>query len=69
MYVRATRPRDGIGRWAFLSFALFLTVVYLANLFGPPPPSVLAIAVAGIAGGGVLLLWARWLDGHRQPIL
>ena len=65
-YRRATRPRDSIGRWTFGGFAVFLLVVYLANLSGPPP-SVQAIGVAGIAGGALLLGWARWMDHHRQP--
>jgi hypothetical protein len=38
--------------------------MYLANLFGPPPPSVKAIVMAGL---WVFVAWAYWLDRHRQP--
>jgi hypothetical protein len=65
IYARATRPRDAIGRWAFGSLVVFLGIVYVGNLFGPPPPSVNAIAAAGAIGGAVLLAWAWWIDRHR----
>jgi hypothetical protein len=65
MYVSATRPRDRIGTWAFGSLAAFLVVVYLANIFGPPPPSVAAVWVGALVGMSVLTLWAWWADRHR----
>lgn len=68
MYVRATRARDAIGRRGLSSFAGFLLVIYLASAIGPPPPSVTAIVVAGIAGAVVIVLWARWFDRHRSPV-
>jgi hypothetical protein len=66
IYARATRPRDAIGRWAFVSLVVFLGIVYVGNLFGPPPPSVNAIVMAGAIGGAALLLWAWWIDRHRS---
>jgi hypothetical protein len=64
LYVRATRPRDGTGRWAFASLAIFLVVLFVANIFSTPP-SVPAIYVSAIVGGGLLLAWAQWADRHR----
>ena len=69
IYARATRPRDAIGRWAFSALIVFLMVIYVGNLFGPPPPSVNAIVIAGAIGGAVLLLWAWWADRHRSASL
>jgi hypothetical protein len=65
LYVRATRPRDAIGRRAFAAFVGFLLAAYAANM-GPPPPSVNAIVVTAIAGVGLLMLWAWWFDRHRE---
>jgi hypothetical protein len=65
-YASTTRPRDRVGRWAFAALVAFLTVVYVANIIGPPPPSIPAIAIAGIVGGAILLMWAWWVDAHRQ---
>ncbi len=64
-YARTTTPRDATGRWAFVSFAAFLTAVYLGNLFGPPPPSVTALTVGAFAGY-LVPLWAGWFDRHRN---
>lgn len=43
---------------------IFLLLIYMGSLFGPPPPNVLAIAWAGQAQW-LLVLWAYWLDKHR----
>ena len=65
IYSRTTRPRDAIGRWAFVGLLAVLLVIEAANLFGPPPPSVQAIAWAGQAQW-LLVLWAFWIDRHRE---
>jgi len=41
---------------------VFRVIVYLANLFGPPPPSPTAVALAGLLGAVLLLPWAAWAD-------
>ena len=68
MYLRTTRARDSIGRWAFLAFAVVWVVVYFGSLFAPPPPSVQAIWVTSIAGAAVLIVWAWWADRHRDIV-
>jgi hypothetical protein len=65
VYGSTTRPRDRAGIYAFWSFIALLVLMYLANLFGPPPPGVKAIALAGL-GLWVFVAWAYWLDRHRQ---
>jgi hypothetical protein len=69
LYIGATRPRDAIGRWGFWTLVVFLLAVYLASVFGPPPPSVGAIWATGIAGGAILVAWLSWVDRHRDGIL
>jgi membrane-bound metal-dependent hydrolase YbcI (DUF457 family) len=68
IYLRSTRPRDGIGRWAFLALAALLLVIYGFAAFGAPPPSVNALWMTALAGASVLTLWAWWADRHRQAI-
>ena len=65
LYTRATTPRDAVGRWALVGLVAFLLVVYASNLFGPPPPSALAIAWMGQAQW-LLVRWAYWVDKHRS---
>lgn len=67
IYLRATEPRQGAGRWVLWSLVGTLLVLYVANAFGGAPPSVTAIGVAGIAGGVLLTGWAWLADYHRQP--
>jgi membrane-bound metal-dependent hydrolase YbcI (DUF457 family) len=67
LYVRAAPARDRTGFWAFWGLVGFLAVAYLGNIFGPPPPNVPAIAIAGIAGGLLFTAWAWWIDRHRGP--
>ncbi len=65
VYSRATTPIDRTGRYALWALVGLLAVIYLANLFGPPPPSEMAIAYAGLAGW-LLVTWGYWIDRHRR---
>jgi hypothetical protein len=66
LYAKATRAHDKVGAWGLWSFVALLSLLYLANLFGPPPPSVPAVAWSGIACLP-LFLWVGWFDRHRSP--
>jgi hypothetical protein len=66
VYAASTRARDGVGRWAFVALVAFLTLVYLGNVFGSPPPSVTALWIVAVAGGLILLAWSWWVDSHRS---
>jgi hypothetical protein len=64
LYARQTKARDRIGSVAFGSLVGFLLVVFFLNLFGPPPPSVGAVAWSAEAMW-LLVIWAYWVDRHR----
>jgi hypothetical protein len=66
LYLRASRPRDGIGRYGTAGLVGLLFVLYLGNAFGPPPPSVAAIAWAGFLGAALILSLGVWVDRHRE---
>jgi len=57
---RSTRHPVRPGRLA--SLVLVLLVIYLASFFGPPPPSVGAIAVTDLVGLLALVAAAAWVD-------
>lgn len=65
LYLRATRPRDRAGTLGLVALVGLLLVIYLGNLFGPPPPSVVAIAWVGQAQW-LLVLLGWWVDRHRE---
>ena len=64
LYLHTTKAIDATGRWALWSLLAFLVTIHLANTFGPPPPSVPAIAWAGQAQW-LLVAWGYWVDRHR----
>ena len=68
LYLRSTRALDRTGSIALWALVGFLLLVYAGNLFGPPPPSVTAIAWAGQAQW-LLVLWAYWVDRHRAAVV
>jgi hypothetical protein len=63
LYLRATGS-GARGRLALGLFAGFLAVIQLVSYLGPPPPSVTAIAVVGLAQW-LLPPWAHWIDWRR----
>jgi hypothetical protein len=68
VYLRVTAPRDrpgSIGLWALVAF---LVVAYLGNVFGPPPPSVTALAWS-VQAMWLLVAWGYWVDRHRVAAL
>jgi len=65
LYLRATRARDRVGRLALGGLVAFLAAVYLASVFGPPPPDVRAVAWSAQAMW-LLVAWAAWVDRHRR---
>ncbi len=64
LYLRAAKARDRVGKYALWAFLLLLAALYVANMFGPPPPGVQALAVAAF-GQWLFVLWGYWIDRHR----
>lgn len=64
IYNRVTRARDRIGSVAFWALVVFVSIIYVMNIFSPPPPSAKAVAVLGVTGW-LFVPWAHWFDRHR----
>lgn len=67
LYVTGTRAKNATGRWALVGFVALLVVAYLATSTSPPPPSVTAVAIGGLAAW-LLPFWAWWIDRNRTTI-
>jgi hypothetical protein len=65
LYLRTTQPKDRTGVFSFWGLALFLLVIYFMNLFGPPPPGEMEIAIAANAAW-LMVFWGYWIDRHRR---
>jgi hypothetical protein len=68
LYRTTTRARDAVGTYAFRTLIFFLLLVYLGSVLGPPPPDSHYVAVVALAQW-LLILWAYWVDRHREPPL
>jgi hypothetical protein len=68
IYMRATRARDRVGRFAILSLVVFLAVMYIASLSPPPPETSITAIAWGAQAVWLLVLWAWWGDRHRDTI-
>jgi len=64
LYLRATRARDRLSAWLLGAFVAVLAGLYLASVFGPPPPDARTLALSGLAGW-LFVPWAWWIDRHR----
>jgi membrane-bound metal-dependent hydrolase YbcI (DUF457 family) len=67
LYASVTKPRDRTGTYALAAFLVVLVVIYIGAVFGPPPPSVRALAVSGILSW-LFVAWAYWISTHRTTI-
>jgi hypothetical protein len=67
LYSKNTEPVDRIGTWALITFALALAGIYLASVFGPPPPDGSVAAYSAMAMW-LLVLWGYFIDRHRVAI-
>jgi uncharacterized membrane protein YhaH (DUF805 family) len=65
LYARATRAINRRGAIALWALIVFVALIYAANMFGPPPPSVDAIKYLGLTGW-LFVPWAWWIDSNRE---
>ena len=67
IYATVTRARDRLGSVLFWAFVIVLAGIYLAAVFGPPPPSARALAMSGLLGW-LFVAWAYGIDRHRTLV-
>ena len=66
LYLSVTKAKNKIGVWAFWTFIAFLLLMYVINIFGPPPPAdPQTIGWAGMAQW-LLIAWGYWIDRNRD---
>jgi hypothetical protein len=65
LYLRATRPRDRVGRWGAWIFAAFVPLMHVASAVSPPP-AMPALAWTAAVAPWPLMLWVWWFDRHRD---
>lgn len=67
IYSRATRARDGVGRWGWAILVAVLSISFVGAVFGPPPPSTNALVTLSFAMFSVIPI-AWWIGRHREDV-
>lgn len=66
-YLNVTSSKNRTGTIALWSLVGFLVIIYISNLFGPPPPSEEPIGIIGLSQW-LLIAWAYWIDKNRTVV-
>ena len=64
LYTHQTMAINRQGSIGFWALVVFLLVVYVANLLGPPPPSS-TVAAWSVQALWLLIAWGFWVDRNR----
>jgi hypothetical protein len=64
LYCYNTRSVDRAGSIGFWGIIALLVIIYIGNIFGPPPPSIRAVAWLGQTQW-LLVIWGFWIEKHR----
>ncbi|HSP86780.1 MAG TPA: metal-dependent hydrolase [Ignavibacteriaceae bacterium] len=67
LYIKATKAVNKKGNATLWSLLIFLVVVYIMNIFGPPPDSAEAIGYVGLSQW-LLIAWGYWIDRNRTSV-
>ena len=63
-YLKTTRAKNNSGKFGFWALVVFLVLIYIANLFSPPPTDIVAVAWVGNLQW-LFVGWAYWIDRNR----
>jgi hypothetical protein len=67
-YISSTKAVNKKGQILFWSLFFFLTLTYIMDIIGPPPPSVTAITISGFSQW-LIIAWGYWIDRNRKDIM
>jgi hypothetical protein len=67
IYLKSTRAKDRTGVIAFWVLIIVFIILYLANVLGPPPPSLKALKIGALCAW-LFVPWFYWIDCHRPAI-
>jgi hypothetical protein len=67
LYLKSTKAVGKKGTIIFWCLIIFLSVIYVMNIFGPPPPSEKPLGYVGLTQW-LLIAWGYWADRNRNVI-
>lgn len=66
-YLSVTKSKNKKGSYGLWSLLTFLTLIYVMNIVGTPPPDTNAIAIAGLFQW-LIVAWGYWIDRNRSAV-
>ncbi|MCX6175073.1 MAG: metal-dependent hydrolase [Ignavibacteriales bacterium] len=66
-YLSTTKSENKKGKYGLWGLLIFLTLIYVMNIVGPPPSDTNAIAIIGLFQW-LLVAWAYWIDRNRSAV-
>ena len=67
LYVKSTKAQNKKGVFALWGLVIFLILVYVMNIIGPPPDSAQAIGFVGLSQW-LIIAWGYWIDRNRKAV-
>ena len=64
LYAQSTKAKNKTGIHTLWSLVVLLLLIYIMNIFGPPPQSANVIGYVGLAQW-LIIAWAYWIDKNR----
>jgi hypothetical protein len=65
LYFKSTKTKNKTGSFALWSLVIFLILIYILNIIGPPPESAEAIGYVGLSQW-LIIAWGYWIDRNRK---
>ena len=67
LYFKSTKAENKKGVFALWGLIIFLILIYIMNIIGPPPPSAQAIGYVGLSQW-LIIAWGYWIDRNRKAV-
>jgi len=64
LFIKITKAKNKTGIYSFWSLIIFLIIIYIMNLIGPPPESVDAIGYVCLSQW-LIIAWGYWIGKNR----
>jgi hypothetical protein len=64
LYIASTKAKNKRGYIVLWTLLFFLSLTYVMDIIGPPPPSITALTISGFSQW-LIIAWGYWIDRNR----